>query len=100
MITENQFGYKTEKSRVPNLSVFLLKGVKTSYRRGTVYLDLKKTFDKVPHRRLIWMMESVRKLRGRILHWMGDFLKDRMIRTIIRDRKSTSKHAIHHKLRS
>lgn len=57
-----------------------------------VYLDLKKAFDKVPHRRLMWKLETVGKLGGGLLKWMEDFLKNRMMRTTIRDRKSSWKN--------
>lgn len=42
-------------------------------------LDLKKAFDKVLHRRLMWKLEMVRKLGG-LLNWMEDILKNRMMK--------------------
>ncbi len=50
-----------------------------------MYLDLKKAFDKVPHKRLIWKLKHVGGERGPILDWMIDFLTKRDMRTIIRN---------------
>ncbi len=50
-----------------------------------VYLDLKKAFDKVPHKRLMWKLKSVGRLGGGLLIWMKDFLSNRMMKKIIRD---------------
>ena len=55
----------------------------------TVYLDIKKAFDTVPHSRLLWKLEHIGGLRGKILEWMRDYLKDRQMRTVIRDTYSS-----------
>ncbi len=52
-----------------------------------VYLDLKKAFDKVPHKRLMWKLKTVGRLGGGLLIWMKDFLSNRMMRTTKRDKK-------------
>ena len=53
-----------------------------------IYLDLKKTFDKVPHERLLWKLETIGGLKGTIKNWMADYLKGREMRTVVRDEKS------------
>ena len=53
-----------------------------------VYLDLKKAFDKVPHKNLLWKLENFGGLKGALLKWMTDFLTDREMRTVIRGSKS------------
>ena len=40
----------------------------------TVYLDIKKAFDRVPHKRLLWKLKHVGRLRGSVLKWMKDCL--------------------------
>ncbi len=45
-----------------------------------IYLDLKKAFDKVPHKRLIWKLRYVGGLRGAMVDWATDFLSRREMR--------------------
>ena len=56
-----------------------------------IYLDLRKAFDKVPHKPLLWKLETIGGLKGRLLRWMDDFLKDREMRIVIKDKKSALK---------
>ncbi len=56
-----------------------------------VYLDLKKAFDKVPHRRLPWKMEHDDGLRGDLLGWMENFLTEREMRTVVKDWESSQR---------
>ena len=44
-----------------------------------VYLDT------VPQRRSLWKLKDIGGLRGKILEWMQDYLKDRELKTVIRD---------------
>ncbi|CAM4495757.1 unnamed protein product [Caretta caretta] len=41
-----------------------------------VYLDFQKAFDKVPHQRILSKV-SCHGIRGKILSWIGNWLKDR-----------------------
>ena len=59
-----------------------------------IYLDLKKAFDKVPHKKLLWKFKNIGKLGGKILRWMEDFLRERVMRKIIKDKESSWKEAI------
>ena len=58
------------------------------------YLDLKKAFDKVLHKRLIWKLEHEGGIGGSILKWMEDFLSNGEIKTVIRNIKSSWKGVI------
>ncbi len=53
-----------------------------------IYLDFKRAFDKVPHKKLIWKLESTRGLEGRIKEWIKDHLDGKEMWTIVRDEKS------------
>ena len=47
-----------------------------------IYLDYRKAFDTVPHQRLL---EKIRGLRldGKLLAWIGNFLKQRKMRVFV-----------------
>ncbi len=49
-----------------------------------VYLDLKKAFDKVPHKKL----RNRGGLGGTVINWMEDYLTRREMRTVVREEKS------------
>ena len=53
-----------------------------------VYLDLKKAFDTVPNRELIWKLEHQGGIGGVLLEWMKGYLKGRKMRVKIRNRFS------------
>ena len=76
-----------------NLLSFYTQVIKrTEDRDGwvdVVYLDIKKEFDTVPHKRLLWRLKHIGGLRGKLLEWMQDYLKDREMRTVIREETSS-----------
>ncbi|MPC51156.1 hypothetical protein E2C01_044996 [Portunus trituberculatus] len=49
----------------------------------------KKGFDKVPHSRLPWKLQNTGGLRETLLDRIRDYLKDREMRTVIRDTYSS-----------
>ena len=53
-----------------------------------IYLDLKKTFHKVPHTRLSWKLEYLRELQGILKNWMEKYQKGREVRTVVKDEKT------------
>ncbi len=55
----------------------------------SIYLDLQKPFDKVPHKRLLWELRCVGGLRGAMLDWATNFLSRREMRTKIRSNRSS-----------
>jgi len=91
-LSECQFGFRRGRSCTMNLLSFYSRVIDVTQERDgwadCVYLDLKKAFDKVPHRRLLWKLEHVGGLKGGLLKWMEDYLRDREMRTVIKDQKS------------
>ena len=57
------------------------------YPLDILYLDFKKAFDSVPHKRLITKLESY-GIRGRLLSWIENFLHNRKQRVFVGDQKS------------
>lgn len=93
IITDKQFGFRKGRSCVTNLLSFYTRVIDGVQERDgwvdAIYLDLRKAFDTVPHKSLIWKLENEGGLRGRTLRWMDDYLQGREMRTIIKDSKSS-----------
>ena len=58
---------------------------------GAVYLDIKKAFDRIPHKRFLWKLNYIGGLQREVLEWMQDYMKDGEMRTIIRDAVSSAR---------
>ena len=57
------------------------------YPVDILYLDFRKAFDTVPHKRLLEKLKSY-GIRGRLLRWIENFLQDRKQRVLVGDQKS------------
>ena len=61
IINNCQFGFRKERSCVTNLLSFYTRVIDEVQGRDgwvdTVFLDIKKAFDTVPHKRLLWKMD-------------------------------------------
>ena len=49
-----------------------------------VYIDYSRAFDIVPHQRLFYKLSQV-GIQDKVLNWVGDFLKHRCQRVILRE---------------
>ena len=92
VLTSCQFGFRKGSSCSANLLSYYSRVVDIVQERNgwvdSIYLDLKKAFDKVPHKRLLWKIKNCGGIGGRLLNWMGDYLSEREMRTVIRNRNS------------
>src|SRR6218665_149616 len=59
----------------------------TNNQVDLVYLDFAKTFEKVPHKRLIRKMQAC-GIQGSVLQWINKWLKNRRQRVRIRGKDS------------
>ena len=63
VITNRQFGFRQGKSCVTNLLSFYTRVIEgIDNREGwmdAVYLDIKKAFDRAPHKRLLWKLKHI-----------------------------------------
>ena len=70
LITEKQFGFREGTSCVTNLMSYYSRVVDVIQERegwvDTVYLDLRKAFDKVPHKRLLWKLKTTGGVHGKL----------------------------------
>ena len=95
ILTNKQFGFREGRSCTTNLISFYSRVIDAVQERDgwvdCIYLDLKKAFDKVPHKRLLWKLETIGGLKGGMLKWFEDFLKNRQMRTLVKGKKSAWK---------
>ena len=81
-----------QEDRVTNFLSFYSRAINITQERDgwtdCIYLDLKKAFNKIPHRRLLWKLEHIGGLKGTLNNWMEDYLKRREMRTVVKDEKS------------
>jgi hypothetical protein len=49
---------------------------------NALFLDFKKALDKVPHKKLIYKLQSCR-LNLKVVNWIRDFLNDRKQKVVI-----------------
>ncbi|CAM5167759.1 unnamed protein product [Natator depressus] len=79
VLGKSQHGFCKGKSCLTNLLEFF-EGVNKHVDKGDpvdiVYLDFQKAFDKVPHQSLL-SHDCLFCLRGNVLTWIGNWLKDR-----------------------
>ena len=79
MFIEQQHGFAATKSTLLNLTIitFYLSNTLDCYRQvDVIYTDFAKTFDKVPHKRLIEKLLGF-DLQGTLLRWLCDYFTGR-----------------------
>ena len=91
LITNAQYSFRSRRS----LNLQLLKVIDDFTRAmdnhenvDVIYLDFKKAFDSVPHKRLIGVLRQY-GVTGRTLNWITDFLSGRQQRVVINDSRSS-----------
>ena len=86
LITESQHGFLKGKSCLTNLLMYL-ESITSSMDANTpvdaIYLDFSKTFDTVPHKRLIKKLKSM-KINEKITIWIENWLSERKQRVVLR----------------
>ena len=85
LITDSQHGFRRGRSCTTNLLEFLDKvteGINQKESVDVIFLDFAKAFDKVPHRRLLAMLEA-HGLGGKVLRWIKFWLTGRMQRVCL-----------------
>ena len=85
LIKDSQHGFRRARSCLTNLLEFFHKMIcvyDESKAVDVIYLDFKKAFDTVPHERLLMKVKAV-GVKGKILNWIRNWLKDRSQRVVI-----------------
>ena len=90
LFSSAQHGFIKGKFCTTQLSEFL-EDVSQALDEGedvdVIYLDFKKAFDKVPHRRLLAKLQSY-GIQGKVLDWIQEFLTERKQRVVINGSES------------
>ena len=92
LLSDSQFGFTSGRSCVTQLLNTVndwLTDIDEGKPVDAIYLDYRKAFDTVPHRRLISKLKGY-GIGGSVLHWIGDFLSGRSQYVKINDKSSTN----------
>ena len=90
LFSNAQYGFRNKRSCVLQLLDVLNDWVKAyaiNLQVVTVYLDIKKAFDSIPHKRLLLKLKSY-GIEGKILDWIKDFLNERKQRDVLNGQAS------------
>ena len=90
LFSNAQYGFRNKRSCVLELLDVLNDWVKAydiNLQVVTVYLDIKKAFDSIPHKRLLLKLKSY-GIEGKILGWIKDFLNERKQRDVLNGQAS------------
>ena len=85
LIHNSQHGFRRHRSTTTNLIEFYnyIVDIFDNHKSvDVIYLDFKKAFDTVPHKRLIKKLYA-HGIRNRVLEWIENWLKDRRQRVVI-----------------
>ena len=90
LLSKDQFGFSKGRSCISQLLVTIDEWLTYMDKKIPVdvaYLDFRKAFDSVPHKRLISKLQGY-GVRGNVLQWIKDFLTNRYQHVKINDSSS------------
>ena len=90
LLSDSQFGFRKNRSTILQLLTVMedwTEALDNNLQVDTVYMDFRKAFDSVPHKRLIKKLEGY-GINGTLLKWLKNFLNERKQRVVI-DGKSS-----------
>jgi len=96
LIKDSQHGFRNEKSCLTDLLSFLefvTKGLDKGEDIDVIYLDFSKAFDKVPHKRLIYKLQSF-GINDVFSNWIANWLSSRKQRVVLNGNKSSWKDVL------
>ena len=96
LLSQSQHGFTRGRSCLTNLLESLedwTAALDEGYGLDILFLDYKKAFDSVPHKRLIEKLKTS-GIQGQLLNWIEDFLKARTMKVKIRGVTSTMKDVL------
>lgn len=91
LLHPSQHGFRKSFSCETQLLQFIHDihtNMETKRQTDTIFLDFSKAFDRVPHRRLIHKLSSL-KLDPFVINWIAEFLTNRSQYTVVNNSAST-----------
>ena len=85
IFSDSQYGFRNQRGCTLQLLKVLddwTKAIDNGLPVDTLYLDLQKAFDSVPHQRLILKLERL-GITGNLLRWIKNFLSERKQRVVL-----------------
>lgn len=90
LISPNQFGFMAKRSTTSQLISLMEdwhKALASKKNIDCIYLDIRKAFDTVPHKLLLYKIHQI-GIRGKLYEWIKDFLTERSFTVKIKDQYS------------
>ena len=95
-ISPNQFGFRprssTQEALLKVMHQLLAPRSRAQQASWSVFFDIRKAFDSVPHIRLLSALADV-GVRGNLLNWFSDYLSNRKQRVVLDGVASSLTHA-------
>ena len=85
IFSDSQYGFRNRRGCTLQLLKVLddwTKAIDNGIPVDTLYLDLQKAFDFVPHKRLILKLERL-GITGNLLRWIKNFFSERKLRVVL-----------------
>jgi len=85
ILSDKQHGFRKKRSCETQLiltTTDLAHSLDTRSQTDMIITDFAKAFDKVPHDRLLLKLQNY-GIRGKVLHWISNFLKNRKQRVVV-----------------
>lgn len=86
ILSQHQHGFRAKRSCLTQLLEYLEEletAIDEQESVDIIYLDCRKAFDTVPHKRLITKLKAL-GIRGQICNWITGFLQDRRQRVVVK----------------
>ncbi len=88
LVSQHQHGFRDGMSCLTGLIDFYDQETRIRQERegwaDCIFLDCQKAFDTVPHQRLVRKLEMQTGVKGKVLHWIMEYLSNRRQRVTVR----------------
>ena len=91
LINDSQHGFRQKRSCTTNLITYwdhLTQIIEEGDAVDVIYLDLRKAFDTVPHKKLMVKIRA-HGIRGSVANWIEEWLKERKHRVVLNGYESS-----------